>query len=109
MEVSISLPNRSDFEIRQEGYMSQHLAANDDKFTKLYGSDRELSDSIGMLLVLGEHKIINMKDPNVKLMMDLLDVLRKSHFATNPTNSNVTTLGFGLPLSPKVYDGKKDG
>lgn len=109
MEVRISLPTRSDYEIRQEGYMSQHLADRDSIFVKLAGTDQALSDSIGVLLVLGEKGLLDLKDPSIDLMIALLDVLRKSHFATSPTNTNVTTLGLQMPKRTKEVNMSERG
>lgn len=107
--VVCTMPSKSDYEIRQEGYMSQNLAAVDGMFQKLFGADQEISDSLGILYVLGEKGLLDLKDSGIDLMISLIDVLRKSHLATSPQNSNITTLGFGLPRVQKAYDGKKDG
>jgi hypothetical protein len=49
----------------------------------LAGSDPKTSESIGFLLMLGEHGMIDLEDPSIKLVLDLLDVTRKARFATS--------------------------
>jgi len=97
------MPKRSDYEFRQEASMSQQLANQDKIYTKLAGSDPQLSDSIGTLLILGEFGLIDVNNLTIKLLIAILDVLRKSRFATNEKSSDVTKLGLQMPKSTRAY------
>lgn len=98
------MPKRSsDFEFRQQASLSQQLADNDDIYSKLAGSNPELSKSIGILLVLCELKILNKEDPNIQMLLALLDVQRKAEFATSEKTNEITKMGMQLPRSEAVY------
>lgn len=88
---------------RQGASLSQKLADQDKIFTKLSGSNPELSKAIGALLVLGKHGILDLKDPSMKLMMDILDVQRKAEFATSERTNEITKMGLMMPRSDAVY------
>lgn len=93
----MSPQRRSDLEFRQGAAMSQQLSDLDPIYRKLAGSDPSISDSIGFLLVLGKFKIIDLKNPAIKLTIALLDVQRKSHFATSDKTNEITKMGFQMP------------
>lgn len=109
MGENTNLPQRtSDFEFRQQASLSQQLSDQDKIFRKLAGTDPEISDSIGILLVLGEFGIIDLKDENMKLMLSLLDVQRKSHFATSDKVNEITKLGLQMPKRDQEVDADED-
>jgi len=93
---------RSKYEFYQESMMSQRAADKYPILQKLSGSDRELSDSIGILWYLGEQGIMDKKD--TEFILGLLDVLRLSHFATSEKTNEITKMGFMLPKSTKEVD-----
>jgi len=95
--------SRSNDFFRQGASLSQKLADQDNIYTKLAGSNPELSKAIGVLLVLGQHGILDLKDPNMKLMMDMLDVQRKAEFATSERTNEITKMGLQMPRSDAVY------
>ena len=93
--------DRSEF--RHQASLSQQVGNNDKIFSKLSGSNPELSKSIGVLLVLCEMKLLNENDPNIKLLLALLDVQRKAEFATSEKTNEITKMGFMLPKSDVSY------
>lgn len=99
---------RSKREFYQEASLSQKLAHKDEMYQKLAGADRQLSDSIGFLLVLGEFGMIDLKNPNIQLVLALLDVQRKSAFATSEKTNEITKMGFQLPKGTSEVDFNDD-
>ena len=95
---------QSKFYTYQQASLSQKVAFKDKIFQKLAGSDRELSNSIGILLILCEKGILNEKEPGTKLMLALLDVQRKARFATSEKTNEITKLGFMLPKKDDEED-----
>lgn len=91
----------SDFEIGRQETMSQLLSANDSDFQRLAGTDQKISDKIVTLEYLTNPE--NLKKSPRDFFLGYLDLIRKSHFATNERLSDVTRLGFFLPRKPKVY------
>lgn len=94
--------SRSKHQFYQEASLSQKLAHKDKIYKQLAGTDRELSTSIGMLLILGEHKLIDTENPSIKLMLDLLDVQRKAAFATSEKTNEITKMGLQMPKSEDI-------
>ena len=92
----------------QQASLSQKVGFNDQIFQRLAGSDQELSDSIGIILVLCEKKIMDGNDPNIQLMLALLDVQRKARFATSEKTNEITKLGFMLPKRDEDEDWSED-
>ena len=86
----------------QQASLSQKVSFNDAIFRKLAGADPEISDSIGVLSVLCEKGILNEDDPAIQLMLSLLDVKRKSRFATSDKTNEITKLGFMLPKAEDI-------
>lgn len=97
--------SRTKFQFFQEASLSQKLAATEEGmiYQKLAGSDRKISDSIGFFLMLDKHELIDIEnDPNMSLMMDLLDVQRKSAFATSPHTNEITKMGLQMPKGENI-------
>ena len=97
---------RSKSEFRQQASISQKLAHQDNIYQMLAGIDREISDNIGIFLVLGEFEMIDLNDTNWRLVLALLDVLRKSAFATSDKVNEITKMGMQMPkgISEVDYD-----
>ena len=96
------MSSRSKYQFYQEASLSQKLAHKDNMYPKLAGSDREISNSIGFLLVLADHNMIDMNDPSIKLMLDLLDVQRKAAFATSDRTNEITKMGMQMPKGEDI-------
>ena len=88
---------------RQGASLSQKLADQDNIYTKLAGSNPELSKSIGVLLVLCELKLLDENDESIKLVLALMDVQRKAEFATSEKTNEITKMGLQMPRSDAVY------
>ena len=94
--------SRSKYEFWKEASLSQKLADKIPIYQKLAGSDPETSMSIGFLLTLGEHGILDLEDPSMKLMMDLLNVKRQAQFATSEKVNEITKMGMQMPKGKDV-------
>jgi len=97
--------SRSKYQFYQESSLSQKLAYKENIYSKLAGSDTQLSDSIGVLLVLADFGMIDKDDPNTKLMFAILDVLRKSRFATSEKVNEITKMGLQMPKAEDEFYG----
>jgi hypothetical protein len=95
--------SRSKYQFYQEASLSQKLAHKDNIYSKLAGSDTQLSDSIGTLLVLAEFGMIDKDDPNIQLILAMLDVLRKSKFATSEKVNEITKMGLQMPKAEDEF------
>ena len=102
------MPKDTKYYTYQQASLSQKVGFKDKIFQKLAGSDQELSDSIGVLLILCENKVLDANNPNVRLMLALLDVQRKARFATSDKTNEITKLGFMLPKEDEDEDWKED-
>lgn len=89
--------SRTKFQFYQEASLSQKLSDADTDYRRLAGTDRQISDSIGFLMVLGKHDLIDLEEPTMALMMDLLDIQRKSAFATSEKTNEITKMGLQMP------------
>ena len=94
--------SQSKYEFWKEASLSQKLADKIPIYQRLAGSDSELSDSIGVLLVLCEFGILNEKDPNTKLLLAILDVQRKARFATSDKVNEITKMGLQMPKGEDI-------
>lgn len=91
--------SRTKYQFYQEASLSQKLADHDPDYTKLAGSDKTISDAIGFLLVLNEHNFIDLGDATMSLVFDLLNIQRKSAFATSPHTNEISKMGMQMPKS----------
>lgn len=91
--------SRSKYQFFQEASLSQKLAHKDKMYQKLAGTDRDLSDSIGIFLILGEFGLIDLDDPDIRLVLALLDIQRKAAFATSEKVNEITKMGLQMPKS----------
>jgi hypothetical protein len=96
--------SRSKYEFYKEASLSQQLAHRDKIYQKLAGTDRELSDSIGIMLILGEFGIIDLNDPEWRFAIALLDVQRKAAFATSERVNEITKMGLQMPRAEDEVD-----
>jgi len=96
--------SRTKYQFFQEASLSQKLADNDPIYQKLAGTDREVSNSIGVLMILGRHKVIDLEDPSMALILDILDVQRKSAFATSEKTNEITKMGLQMPKAEYIVD-----
>ena len=94
--------SRSKYEVWRQASLSQILADNIPIYQKLAGSDPETSESIGFFEILGQHKIIDLEDPNWKLIMDLLNVKRQALFATSEKVNEITKMGMQMPKGENI-------
>lgn len=94
-------------EFRQQASLSQQLADNDSIYQELAGNDPQISESIGVLRILIDNKIIP-NDSETQLILDILNVIRKARFATSEKVNEITKLGLQMPRRESVYDGELD-
>ena len=95
---------RSKSEYFNQASLSQKLAHKDKVFTKLAGADRQISESIGVLLVLGELGYVDLEDSGMKLTLALLDMQRKAVFATSEKVNEITKMGMMMPKGADIVD-----
>lgn len=93
---------RSKYEFWKESSLSQKLAHKLPIYQRLAGSDPETSMSIGFFEILGEHGLIDLEKPNMKLMMDLLNVKRQALFATSEKVNEITKMGLQMPKAEDI-------
>jgi len=98
----------SDFEFRQQASLSQRIGFSIPDFQELAGSDPEISKTIQRLKTLGRHKIIDLEQPEIKLIMDLLNGDRIATFATSDKTNEISKMGFMLPAKEVEYSGEHD-
>lgn len=94
--------SKSKYEFYKEASLSQKLAYKDEIYQKLAGSDRSISESIGFLHILGKHGIIDLNEPSMALMLELLDVQRKAAFATSEKTNEITKMGLQMPKAEDI-------
>ena len=94
--------NRSKYEFWKESSLSQKLAYKIPIYQRLAGSDPETSMSIGFFEILGEAGILDLEDPAMKLMMDLLNVKRQALFATSEKVNEITKMGLQMPKAEDI-------
>jgi len=97
------MPRTSDHEFREMRTLGQQLSYLDGMFQKLVGSDKELSDSIAILEFLKTEKLVG---PEIDIIIALLDILRKSAFATSDKTNEITKLSLFLPKGEEGFSGK---
>lgn len=100
--------SRGKYQFWKESSLSQQLSSKDPIYKQLAGSDPETSKTIGILTILGQHGILNLKDPNISLLMDILNVTRKALFATSEKTNEITKMGLQMPKAEDVYFGDSD-
>jgi len=96
---------------RQGASLSQKLGAQNEEFADYAGSEPKVSLKLARLRILGQHGLIDMKDPEIKLMWDLLNEDRKALFATSPHTNEISKMGLMMPKADKVitdYDEDSD-
>lgn len=92
----------SKFEFVQQSSLSQQLADKDGDYSTLAGSDPRTSQTIGRLLVLARHGLIDLEDPAIKLVVDLLNMRRKALFATSERVNEITKMGMQMPRGEDI-------
>ena len=101
--------SRSKEWFRQGASLSQKLSAEMSEFADYAGTDPRVSLKLARLRILGQHGLIDMKDPEIELMWDLLNEDRKALFATSETTNEITKMGLMMPkkdaiVTEKDYD-----
>lgn len=96
------MPQRSKYEFWKEASLSQKLAHKVPIYKKLAGSDPETSMCIGVFEILGQHGIIDLEEPSMKLMLDLLNVRRQALFATSEKVNEITKMGMQMPKGEDI-------
>jgi len=96
------MAGRSKYEFWKEASLSQKLAAQIPIYQQLAGSDPETSESIGLLLKLGELGYIDLKEEGWILTLGMLDVIRKARFATSDKVNEITKMGMQMPKAEDI-------
>lgn len=97
------MSKQSRYEFWKEASLAQKLADQYEEYTKLAGSDKELSDSIAVLTYLNNPKNMKLLETNsIGWLLGLLDILRMSAFATSEKTDILTKLGLQLPKAEDI-------
>lgn len=88
----------SDHNFARTASLAQKSAYEKPLLQKTVGSDPEISDSIVLLhMITDEKKITLLHNDPLQWVIELLDGLRISHFATSEKTDIISKLGFFLP------------
>ena len=104
----VIMQSRNKNEFIQQAMLSQQLSAEMSEYADYAGSDTRVSLKLARLRILGKHGLIDMKDPEIELMWDLLNEDRKAIFATSEKTNEITKMGMQLPRSANEYDGSEE-
>ena len=88
---------QSKYKFYQEASLSQKLADKIPIYQQLAGSDPETSKAIGIITVLGENDLLDLDDPNISLVLDILNVTRQALFATSDKVNEISKMGMQMP------------
>lgn len=91
------MTRRSKDEFVQQSSLSQKLAHMHPEYSEYAGTDQEISETLAIFNVLDKHKVLDMKQPMMKLVKDLLNERRKAIFATSPLVNEITKMGLQMP------------
>ena len=94
--------SRSKEWFRQGASLSQKLGAKNEEFADYAGADPRVSLKLARLRILGQHGLIDMEDPEIKLMWDLLNEDRKALFATSETTNEISKMGLMMPKKDAI-------
>lgn len=103
--------NNTKYQFFQEASLSQKLADKIPIYQQLAGSDPELSIAIGTFQILGDNEIIDLNEPSMKLIMELLNVQRQAKFATSDKVNEITKMGLQMPKAEDIissFDKKEE-
>ena len=97
------MPNQSKYEFWKEASLSQKLADKQEIYTKLAGTDKDLSDTIAVITYLHDPEKMKVVETDpIQWLLGLLDYLRMSAFATSETTNEVTKLGLQMPKAEDI-------
>lgn len=94
--------SKSKYEFWQQASLSQKVSNEIPILQKLSGSDREISDTIGIISYFTDKGMIDKESS--EFILGLLDILRLSHFATSDKINEISKMGFMLPKGPSDVD-----
>lgn len=97
--------SRSKYEFFQEASLSQQLAQRQPEYGEYAGADQNTSLMIARLNVLGKFGIIDLDEPNFKLIKALLNEKRKAAFATSEKTNEITKMGLQMPKGEDSFYG----
>ena len=96
---------RSKYEFYKEASLSQQLAHKHPEYKDYAGANPKISLSIAFLNILGKHGMIDLNNPQWKLVKDILNEQRKAIFATSEKVNEITKMGLQMPRSVEGYEG----
>jgi len=94
--------SKSKYQFYQEASLSQKLADKIPLYQKLAGTDRYLSDSIAVLEFFRNRNVFAKDDPEIDMVIGLLNVLRMSAFATSERVNEITKMGMQMPKKEDI-------
>lgn len=102
------MPRRQDaIDFFQKISLAQKISAKDKKFKEYVGSDTEIAQTIAVLNVLVEHKILDKN--SAEIVKDILIEQNRAIFASSEKTDIFTKLGLLYPKGERNYgSGIKD-
>lgn len=100
--------SRSKYEFYKEASLSQQLAHRNPEYKEYAGADPNISITLATFNILGKHNIIDLDDPMIKFVKDLLNEHRKAKFATSEKVNEITKMGLQMPKAEDEFFGTGD-
>lgn len=95
----------SKYEFYREASLSQKLAHRYPEYTEYAGTEPKISITLAILNVMGRHGIIDLNDPAIRLLKDILNEQRKAMFATSERVDQITKMGLQMPRAEDEFFG----
>ena len=95
------MPRESRIDFARNEAMASYLAALEPIYQKLAGADKAISDKIAFFEALSKEKLIDLEQPEIKLLLTILDFKRKARFATSERTNEITKMGLQMPKSKR--------
>lgn len=89
--------NLSRYEVFKDSSLSQQLSKKYPEYNIYAGADPKISERIAKIRVLCKLGYLDKNDPNIKLILLLLNERRKALFATSEKVNEISKMGMQLP------------
>jgi hypothetical protein len=99
--------SKSKYEIWRQASLSQILSDAHKEYADYAGAEPKISVKLARMRIMGQYGILDLEDPNIKIMWDLLNEERKALFATSEKVNEITKMGLQMPKSENII-GKFD-
>lgn len=97
------MSSKTKYEFFQDASLSQKLAHKIPLYSKLAGADPETSLQIAFLQVMQDFGFVEKDDPDILMLMALLDKKRMAMFATSEKVNEISKMGMQLPKAEGAF------